>query len=169
MTTTLVTDRLRLEPCGMDHHDGLCVVNRDPKVMRYIGGRPQTAEETRAWIGRAETRWTDLGYSWWAIRPAATGEIVGACCLQHIENDPVQELEIGWRLLPAHWGRGYATEAARAMIGFGFQELGAPQLFSIADPRNTASIRVMQRLGMRSLGLRRHYGTDAATYVLDRP
>ena len=55
------------------------------------------------------------------------------------------------------------------MIGFGFRELGAPRLFSIADPRNAASIRVMQRLGMRSLGLRRHYGTDAATYVLDRP
>lgn len=153
----------------MDHYPGLCLVNGDPEVMRYIGGEPQSPEQTEAWIRRAEARWAGLGYSWWTIRLSAGDEIVGACCLQHIENDPAQELEIGWRLLPAHWGRGYATEAARAMIDFGFRELGAPRLFSIADPRNIASTRVMDRLGMRSLGLQWHYGSDAATYVLDRP
>ncbi len=169
MTAILETQRLRLEPCGMGHYDGLRAVNADPEVMRFVGGAPQTPDETAAWIRRAEGRWSELGFSWWAIRLARSGAVIGACCLQHIENDLGQEMEIGWRLLPAHWGRGYATEAAGAMIGFGFGKLGLARLYSIADPRNTASIRVMQRLGMRSLGLQRHYGTDAATYVLDRP
>jgi len=153
----------------MAHLAGLRVVNTDPEVMRYVGGRPQTDEETRAWIGRAEARWAELGYSWWVIRLTDPGEVIGACCVQHIENDPAQELEIGWRLLPRHWGRGYATEAARAMVDFAFCVLDAPRVFSIADPRNTASTRVTERIGMRSLGLQHHYGTDAATYVLDRP
>ena len=169
MAPTLHTDRLRVEPCGMHHYDGLRGVNADPEVMRYVGGASQTPAETEAWIRRAEDRWTRLGYAWWVIRLAAGDTIIGACCLQHIENDPAKELEIGWRLLPAHWGHGYATEAARAMVDFAFRTLEVPRLFSIADPRNTASTRVMQRLGMRSLGLQRHYGTDAATCVLDRP
>lgn len=87
----------------------------------------------------------------------------------HIENDSTQPLEIGWRLQPAHWGRGLATEAARAMAGFSFDRLRAPCLYGVADPRNAASIRVMQRLGMRSLGLERHYGALCATWRLDRP
>lgn len=169
MAAILHTDRLRLEPCHAGHFDGLRVVNADPEVMRFIGGRPQTADETRAWIERAETRWRELGHAWWAIVLAGSDGIIGACCVQHIENDPAKEIEIGWRLLPEHWGHGYATEAARAMLDYGFGKLRLPRIFSIADPRNAASTRVMERLGMRSLGLQRHYGTDAATYVLDRP
>jgi len=169
MIPILTTHRLRLEPCGMQHHDGLRVVNGDPEVMRFVGGVPQDAEQTAAWIRRAEARWAELGFSWWTILLADSGKVIGACCVQHIENDPAQECEIGWRLLPDCWGKGYATEAARAMIGFAFRELDLPRLFSIADPRNKASTRVMERLGMRSLGLQRHYGTEAATYVLDRP
>lgn len=165
----LNTGRLRLEPCSDRHYHGLRAVNSDPEVMRYIGGVPQTAEETRAWIGRAEARWRELGYAWWVMTLAGSDTVIGACCLQHIENDPAQELEMGWRLLPSHWGRGYATEAAQAMLHFGFRTLAVPRLYSIADPRNTASIRVMQRLGMRSLGLRHHYGHDCATYVIERP
>lgn len=136
--------------------------------MRFVGGCPQTPEETAAWIARAEARWRIHGYSWWVVRLAEGGDVVGACCLQHIENDPAQELEIGWRLLPDHWGKGYATEAARAMVGYGLGPVEAPRLFAIADPANDASVRVMQRLGMRPLGLQRHYGADCATFVIER-
>lgn len=169
MATTLTTDRLRLEPCGARHFAGMRVVNGNPAVMHFIGGRPQTPQETAAWIARAEARWRIHGFSWWVILLPGADTIIGACCLQHIENDPAQELEIGWRLLPGQWGRGYATEAARAMLDHGFRTLPAPRLFSIADPSNTASIRVMERLGMRPLGLRHHYGQDCATYVIERP
>lgn len=153
----------------MRHFDGLRVLNADPEVMRYINGRPQTDEETRQWIRRAEARWVELGYSWWILVLADSGEIVGASCLQHIETDPTKEMEIGWRLLPRHWGNGYATEAARAMIAFGFDRLRLARIFSIADPRNAASVAVMRRLGMRSLGLQHHYGMQCETYVLERP
>lgn len=169
MAAVLTTDRLRLEPCGTRHFAGLRAVNGDPAVMRFVGGRPQTPEETAAWIARAEARWRIHGYSWWVIRLGNRGGIIGACCLQHIENDPAQELEIGWRLLPGCWGRGYATEAAAAMLDYAFGALAVTRLHAMADPANAASIRVMMRLGMRSLGLRRHYGQDCATYVLEGP
>lgn len=169
MAAILTTGRLRLEPCSTRHFAGLRVVNCDPAVMRFVGGRPQTPEETAAWIARAEARWRIHGYSWWVIRLGDGGDIIGACCLQHIENDPAQELEIGWRLLPGHWGKGYATEAAGAMVDYGFGTLAVSRLFANADPANDASIRVMQRLGMRSLGLQCHYGQYCASYLIERP
>lgn len=172
----LHTERLRLEPCSAAHYDGLRAVNTDPVVMRFLGG-PQSPQETRDWIARAEARWAALGYSWWTIlradidgsTDATAGATIGAGCIQHVENDPAQPVEIGWRLLPAAWGKGYAIEAARAMAGFAFNDLGLARLYANADPDNAASIRVMERLGMRSLGLQQHYGGPCATYVLDRP
>ncbi|GHD43423.1 N-acetyltransferase [Thalassobaculum fulvum] len=166
MSAVLTTGRLRLEPCRTRHFADLRLVNGDPSVMRFVGGQPQTPEETAAWIMRAEARWRIHGYSWWVIRLAESDAVIGASCLQHIENDPAQELEIGWRLLSAHWGMGYATEAAAAIVDYAFGTLNVPRLLANADPANSASIRVMQRLGMRSLGLKRHYGQDCATYVL---
>ena len=93
----------------------------------------------------------------------------GAGCVQHIENDPSQPLELGWRLRPDHWGQGIATEAARAMAEFAFATLGAPCLHGVVNPDTMASIRVLQRLGMRNLGLERHYGRMCAIWRLDRP
>ena len=164
----LHTERLRLEPCSAAHYDGLRVVNTDLEVMRFLGGA-QTPEETRAWIERAEARWAALGYSWWSIILTESGRIIGAGCIQHIENDPANDIEIGWRLLPDTWGHGYAGETARAMADFAFRELPITQLLSNADPQNAASIKVMQRLGMRFLERRHYYGSECATYVMDRP
>lgn len=164
----LHTERLRLEPCNAGHYDGLRVVNTDLEVMRFLGGA-QTPEETRAWIERAEAGWAALGYSWWSIILAESGRIIGAGCIQHIENDPAKAVEIGWRLLPDTWGKGYATEAARAMAAFAFRELPISELFSNADPQNAASIHVMQRIGMRFVGRRHYYGSECATYAMDRP
>lgn len=164
----LHTPRLRLEPFADRHFDGLFALNSDPVVMRYLGA-PDTAESVRASIARVEALWAERGFSWWAILPAGSDEIVGAGCVQHIENDPANPIEVGWRLRPADWGKGYATEAARAMLAFGFARTDAARLYAVADPANAASIGVMRRLGMTDLGLRRYYGADCATYCLERP
>lgn len=164
----LHTPRLRLEPFVDEHFDGLWLLNSDPVVMRYVGG-PETEEELRETIRRVKERWRTLGFSWWAFVAKASDEIVGAGCVQHIENDARQPLEIGWRLSPEHWGKGLATEAAEAMAKFAFNSLRASCVYAIAHPDNAASVRVMQRLGMQSLGLEPHYGTDCPTYILKDP
>ncbi|WP_342238946.1 GNAT family N-acetyltransferase [Inquilinus sp. OTU3971] len=167
--TILYTPRLRLEPYAERHFAGLLVLNSDPMVMRYVDGTTDTAEDVRAGIARVQERWATQGFSWWAFLFAGSDEVIGAGCIQHIENDPAQPLEIGWRLRPDYWGQGLATEAARAMADFTFTTLGAPCLYGVADPRNAASIRVMQRLGMHNIGLERHYGAECAVWRLDAP
>ena len=150
--TVLATARLRLEPICPAHYAGLRVLNADPAVMRFISGCPETPEETTAMIERVQGRWREFGYSWWSFIEEETGELVGAGCIQHLGHDPANEHEIGWRLRPDRWGRGYATEAARRMAAFAFDDLGAPSLAAICHPDNADSAKVMRRLGMRYRG-----------------
>ncbi|UVW27499.1 GNAT family N-acetyltransferase [Massilia sp. H6] len=151
--TTLTTARLRLEPVCSGHYAGLRVLNSDPAVMRLINGKPETPEETTAMIERVQGRWRSIGYSWWSILEQESGELVGAGCIQHLGHDPANAHEIGWRLRPDRWGRGYASEAARRMAAFAFDALEAPLLVAICNPENSDSIRVMERLGMRYRGI----------------
>jgi RimJ/RimL family protein N-acetyltransferase len=164
--TILLTPRLRLEPFDDAHFDGLYAMNSQPEVMRYITGRPETEEETRAAIARVKARWAEWGYSWWAFIERATGALVGAGAIQHLNRDASAPLEIGWRLPPAQWGKGLASEAAEHMAAFAFDALKPAELLAVCDPDNTASARVMQRLGMRYRGLELWYEHDCATYVV---
>lgn len=166
--TLLTTARLRLEPCGPQHLDGLNALNSDPQVMRYITGRPETREETQAMIDRVQARWADWGTSWWSFIDSASGEIVGAGCIQYLGRDPANPLEIGWRLKPSHWGRGLASEAAQAMATFAFDTRQAPLLVSICHPDNQASAKVMQRLGMRYRGVEHWNNMDTSVYEMTR-
>ena len=150
--TILTTARLRLEPICPDHYAGLRLLNADPLVARFIGGKPETPEQTLAMIERVQGRWRTLGYSWWSFIEKDTEELVGAGCIQHLGHDRANAHEIGWRLRPDRWGRGYATESARRMAAFAFEDLKAPRLAAICDPRNLDSARVMQRLGMQYRG-----------------
>jgi RimJ/RimL family protein N-acetyltransferase len=150
--TVLTTPRLRLEPMNPDHFDGLQAMNSDPAVMRYITGRPETPDETRQSIERVQGRWRDIGYSWWSFIELATGELVGAGCIQHLGHDRANPHEIGWRLRTDRHGQGLASEAARAMASFAFTAQGAPLLCAICWPENDKSARVMERLGMRYKG-----------------
>ena len=171
--TTLTTACLRLEPYRDEHVDGLHALNSDPEVMRYLSGKPDTPDETRAIVERVKARWAEVGYSWWAFIERETGEIVGAGCLQNLRREATTlpdlacPLEIGWRLRRDRWGRGYANEAAVAIGDFAFDARHSPEIYAVCDPANTASARVMQRLGMSDLGLQHWYGKEVTTYRID--
>ncbi|WP_284617958.1 GNAT family N-acetyltransferase [Aquabacterium humicola] len=166
--TILTTARLRLEPFADAHLDGLQRMNSDPEVMRYLGGRAETREETRAAIDRVKARWAEWGYSWWSFFEHDGGELVGAGCIQHLGRERSNPLEIGWRLRQDRWGRGLASEAAERMAAFAFDDLAAPLLVATCHVDNAASARVMQRLGMVWRGVEQWYGEDAAVYQIDR-
>jgi RimJ/RimL family protein N-acetyltransferase len=158
--TILTTERLRLEPFADEHLVALNALGSDLEVMRYVGGRAETLEDTRAAIERVKARWAEWGYSWWAFFEHGSGELVGAGCIQHLGRDRANPLEIGWRLRRDRWRRGLASEAARTMAGFAFGTLHAPQLRAVCHVDNAASAQVMKRLGMRCAGIERWYDMD---------
>lgn len=166
--TILNSGRLRYEPIADRHFDGLHAMNRDPDVMRYLLGRPETPDETRAMIARVRTRWAEWGYSWWALIDAASGELVGAGGIQHLGRDRANPHEIGWRLRRASWGLGLATEAARTLADHAFTVLEAPRLCAVRHPDNTASLRVMDKLGMRFTGIEEWDGARVPVHELAR-
>jgi RimJ/RimL family protein N-acetyltransferase len=166
--TTLATARLQLQPFDDSHYDGLRALNSHPEVMRYITGKPETPEETTALIARVKAAWATLGYSWWAIIERASGRLIGSGCIQNIQRDPANPLEIGWRLAPDAQGQGYATEAAQAMASFAFDTLNSPQLVAVCHQQNTESEKMMRRLGMTYRGVERWYNTETTVYVVTR-
>lgn len=95
--------------------------------------------------------------------------LVGLACLQHIGGDKAKPHEIGWRLARSGWGKGYASEAAQAIVAHAFDVVGAPEVVAVAHPDNAASIKVMTRLGMQYAGMERHYDIDSVVYRLARP
>ncbi len=144
-------------------------MDSDPEVMRFIGdGKPRSRAETEEAIGRVQGRWAQYGFSWWALIAKEGGAVLGSACVQHLAHVETAPLEIGWRLRRASWGQGYASEAARAAVGFAFERVGVDHVLAVANPANHASIRVMERLGMRSLGIETHYDQPCATYRLDK-
>lgn len=166
--TILTTPRLRLEPITDSHLLGLHAVNGDAEVMRYITGKAETLEETQAMVDRVKARWAEWGFSWWAFVELTSGEVIGTGCIQYLARDIANPLEIGWRLRRDKQGQGYASEAARAMAAFAFETVGTPLLLAVCNPANTASSRVMERLGMGYRGLERWYDSDCATYAMTR-
>jgi RimJ/RimL family protein N-acetyltransferase len=170
--TMLTTSRLRLEPLADSHLAGFNAMNADPQVMRYLTGKPETLEESKTVIERVKGRWASVGYSWWALVERDSGELVGAGALQNLRReaaplpDPDCPLEIGWRLRRDRWGRGYAIEAATAIVDFAFDRFQPDELLAVCHPDNAASSGVMKRLGMTDQRLQRWYGKEMTTFRL---
>jgi RimJ/RimL family protein N-acetyltransferase len=130
----------------------LAAMDGDPEVMRYIGdGSTRTREQVAGALARERERWRERGFGLFAVEVRETGEFGGwvGLAVPDFLPEVLPAVEIGWRLRQEHWGRGYATEAAREVLAFGFGEVGLEEIISIADDRNQASLRVMAKLGMR--------------------
>ncbi|HEY6633953.1 MAG TPA: GNAT family N-acetyltransferase [Rhizobiaceae bacterium] len=126
-------------------------INSDDRVMEFFPYRQSRMEadammdEWRGWI-------EEDGYGFAAVEIAASGECAGFVGLfdtEDLPGLPEGTIEIGWRLAPEHWGHGYATEAARAWLAFGFEALARNEMVSFAASSNVRSTAVMERLGMR--------------------
>lgn len=124
-------------------------LNADPEVMEHFPA-PLTREQSDAMVDRIESAFDEHGYGLWALEVRATGEFVGFTGLawQTFEAHFTPALEVGWRLARSAWGQGYASEAARAAIGYGFGPAGQDGIVSMTTVANLRSRAVMERLGM---------------------
>ena len=145
------TDRLLLRPWRTDDLDALAPLFAEPAVWRFPFGRGLTREESERFIERQMGRWAADGFCMWAAVAKEERRLIGFVGLAVPVWLPkvLPAVEIGWRLHPDHWGRGLATEGGRACLGHGFDVLGLERIISIFEPDNTASGRVMTKLGMR--------------------
>ncbi len=150
----LRTERLELRRFAGADLGPLLTAFGDPEVMRYVGAerRPLTGNAVQVLMRTADGHWADHGFGLLAIVERASGRVVGEAGLQFLEAGP--DVEIGYTLSHAAWGRGYATEAARAVLRWAFAGLRLERVVAVADPANAASLHVLDKLGMRRLGMR---------------
>jgi RimJ/RimL family protein N-acetyltransferase len=152
---SIETDRLLLRPWRpAEDLDALVALNADPAVMRWVApNRPLRREESVDFLDRIVRHWDEHGFGLWAVVPRDedTAPCIGFAGLAIPSFLPavLPTVEVGWRLVPAWWGRGLATEAARASIDFGFEQLGLRSIVSIIEEGNGRSLRVAEKLGMR--------------------
>lgn len=148
MRPRLRTPRLLLRPVEYADGDFLEAHWNHPQVRRHLWDDEAVARETVEGVTRhSDEHFSTLGYGLWVLCIPDEPSPVGVCGLRPVEG--TQLVEVLYSLEPAHWGRGLATEAAGAVLAHGFSTLGLDRIVGGADEPNTASLRVLLRLGMR--------------------
>jgi len=145
----LLTPRLRVRRFTLSDGDSIYRLHGDPLVSRYMGGtltREQSLDNLRALIVRVE----DTGYGPFAVERIDDAELIGWSGVQQLPGYPM--IEIIFAFETGSWGHGYATEVSAALLRQCFSELGLHEVVATVDPRNLASIRVLNKLGFESVG-----------------
>jgi RimJ/RimL family protein N-acetyltransferase len=146
----LRTERLLLRQWRDEDLEPFAVLNGDPETMRHFPA-PLTRSTSDAFVRHARRQIEAEGWGLWAVEVVGGAPFVGFVGLARpsFEAHFTPAVEVGWRLAREHWGMGYATEAGRHALRFGFEELGLPEIVSFTSRLNEPSQRVMERLGMR--------------------
>lgn len=150
--------------------DALFLLNSHPEVMRYTGEPPMPSVEVAREAIENYPDWDEPGYGRWGCvlrSEGAAAAPIGFCGLKYLHE--AGEVDIGYRLLPEYWGQGLATEAARATLEYGFSTLRLAEIVALVLPANTASIRVLDKLGMVRAGDITYEGQTVQRRVLTAP
>ncbi len=161
------TARLRLRMFTSGDLDELLLVFGDPEVMKYLGieaGTTLSREETKLVLQKMSEFWVRHGFGRWAVINKEDNKLIGLCGFRLLDD----ALELVYALAKPYWGRGFATEAARASLRFGFEELSYDSIVAITRHANMGSRRVMSKLLMTYEQEVNHYGVDGVRYVATR-
>jgi len=166
---TFATDRIVLRPASPGDLADLVALNADPEVMRYIGsGQVSSPRQSAFWLecmladarhGSPHPEAPEGLPGWLTIIERQTQDFIGLACLSMLPANQIAAIgdgflekpavEVGYRLARNHWGKGYASEAASLLTHYGLEELNLPQVVGIADIRNLASNRVLEKAGLQ--------------------
>jgi [ribosomal protein S5]-alanine N-acetyltransferase len=154
----------------------LFAIYSDREIMRFLSTpAAESIEEVRDRLEQRVKFYKELdnGTGLWAVVERASEEIVGVILLKALPDNsgvPTQNLEIGWHFRRSHWGHGFATEAAKRILTYGFETLQLPAIYAVVRPENERSRRVTERLGMKPLGrTNEYYGAELLLFVLFNP
>jgi ribosomal-protein-alanine N-acetyltransferase len=162
------TERLLLRPfASADLNDWAGFIFADPEVTRYLPKRDmpprQRAERALQYV---QEHWARHGYGLWAVTEKTSGQFIGQGGLNYL--DETGEVEVDYALAKLYWGRGFATEVARASLRFGFEHLGLERIIGLAMPENIASRRVLERIGMSFVKDTHLFGLDLVNYAISK-
>jgi RimJ/RimL family protein N-acetyltransferase len=144
---TVRTERLLLRAWRDADREPHAAMNADPVVMEHFPGT-MTQDQSDEMFDRVLAHWAELGWGQWAVEVPGVAQFIGFVGLARQTAPGYPVVEVGWRLSRAHWGRGYASEAAERALAFGFQTLDLEQIVSYTVPQNNRSRAVMERIGM---------------------
>lgn len=166
----LETKRLQLQKLVASDYDWLLLLHTNPEVMRYIWPCYPKAidlvleEERLTRMVAYNEQHQDFGY--FGIYLKSNDKAIGWACLKHLDGGAL--IEIGYRLFPEFWGKGYATEAAIILRDFGFKDLKLDKIVGITAPANKPSKKVLQKLGLKYIGRDFFYNTDVDFFEMKR-
>lgn len=162
------SDRLLFRPFALSDAEGAFAIFGDAEVMQYsVSGRDPDLEATAARVERYARQNVASGFAPWAIVETASECVIGFCGLIRLK-DP-NDVEIAYRLRRDRWGKGMATEAVTAWLDRGFSLLRLPRILAFVDPANTASLRVVVKIGMRFVEDCRYEGIPVRKYEIRNP
>jgi RimJ/RimL family protein N-acetyltransferase len=144
------TPRLTLRPLTLEDADAAFMMRlvNDPQWLRHIGDRNvRSLEDARRYIQKTMDMYDRLGFGSWVAQLKATGEPIGTCGL--VKRDGIDDVEIGYALLPEFRRRGLALESARAVLSYAWDVLRLPRVAAIVTPANDESIRLLEKIGLR--------------------
>ena len=158
--------RLRAERLVEAHFPVLRRMDGDERIMALAGG-VRTEAETTAYLERNLAHWTEHGFGFWILRDPSTGEFMGRAGLRHLSVEGVDEIELGYALVPEFWGRGLGTDAARACVTIGRDWLGLRSIVAVTLPSNVASQRVLRKAALVQEREVMHAGTRHLLFRTD--
>ncbi len=152
----LETNRLIMRPFEERDAEGLFLLDSNPDVMKYVGGVVSTKiEQSQQMIEFIQKQYKENGVGRLAVIEKSTNTLIGWSGLKYLTseiNGMKNVYELGYRFLPEYWGKGYATETARAALNYAFNEIKTDMVYAMAVTENTGSNRVLQKLGFEEFG-----------------
>jgi len=146
----LRTSQLVLRPWRDEDIADFAEMSADPVVMEYLLPLSERGLSADTWVARKRAHWEEHGFGQWVVELPGEASFIGVVGLETVSYDAhfTPAVEVAWRLVRAYWGRGYATEAAKAALDYGFGEVGLGEIVALTVPANQRSRRVTERLGM---------------------
>ena len=161
------TRRLQLRQFIPDDADDLYRIYSHLDLFQYMSNeKPLLRDQTRLLIYEFIENWQQHNFGVWAVIEKKHKKLIGHCGFKFLEN--TKEIQMGYLLLKSHWGRGLGTEAAEAVLKYGFEVAKLKRIVAIAKPENIASLRVMQKVGMKYEKNAYYYNNNVVYYCLTR-
>lgn len=163
----LESDRIYLRDLNKNDVDMLFSLHNNKETMKFMPYNSISYERAVHDVeDYASVSAIQPGFGIWATVLKETDEVIGWTCLKRLPN--IKEVEIGYRYFPKYWNKGYCTEICRELIRYGFEDLNLNEVMAIIRPKNIASIRVVEKLGMSYSKNVNHFGMDLKEYMITK-